>query len=362
LGQSIAARTGDAFWAIGLGFFAVLLSGWPFWLIGFVPSLAWPASRFTLPFMFGAGLTLAGVGLLIPWQTLRYVSLALLIGFAAGRQSLWANEYRQDWQTQKELFWQLTWRAPGIQPDTAILMNEGALRYYADNSLSPVLNWIYAPDEHDDHIEYVVLYPTTRLRSDALPKLEPGLPIVTDYLAGTFNGNTSQVLAVYYMPPGCLRVLDPDIDRVNRTIPEGSLMRFAARLSNLALILPEKTSRMPAVSGPEPGYGWCYYFQKAELARQLEDWGEVVSLGETAFQLDRPAEDPAELFVFIEGYAHMGEWARALELSRKALQSPEESVGPMLCRLWDRLEAETNPGRNRSAAVSEIRTLIACNQ
>jgi hypothetical protein len=359
--QNLAARTSDAFWAIGLGLFAVLLSGWPFWLIGFVPSLAWPASRFTLPFMFGAGLIVAGIGLLIPWQALRYLLLAAIIGFAAGRQHQWADEYRQDWQTQKELIWQLAWRAPGIAPDTAIIMNEGGLKFFADNSLSPVVNWVYAPDERDDHIEYVLLYPTTRLRSDALPSLEPDQPIFTDYLTGTFNGSTSQALAIYFAPPRCMRILDPDIDRVNRTIPEGTLMRFAARLSNHELILPEGPSRMPRPYLPEPEHGWCHHFQRAELARQIGDWEQVRSLADAAFQFERPSEDPAELFVFIEGYAHAREWDRAIELSKEAHQASPEIVGEMLCRLWERVRAEAAPGVGRNVALAEIRRLFTCN-
>lgn len=359
--RRVAARSDDAFWAIGLGLFAVLLSGWPFWLIGFTPSLAWPASRFTLPFMLGAGLIVAGVGLLIPLQTLRYILIAALIGFAAGRQFLWSNEYKQDWETQKDLFWQMTWRAPGIEPDTAIIMNEGALEYYADNSFSPVVNWIYAPDNRSEHIPYVLLYPTTRLRSDALPSLEPDLPIFTDYLAGTFNGNTSRVLAIYFAPPGCMRILDPDVDRVNRLIPEQSLMRFASRLSNHELILSEETSRMPKPYSPEPEHGFCYYFQKAELARQFEEWDEVVELGDVALELEGHALDPAERFVFIEGYAHVGDWERAIALSKESYDVSPEIVGEMLCRLWERVETETASGVERSEALVEVRNLLVCD-
>src|SRR5258707_14146560 len=46
----------DAAWIVGLGVLAVLLAGGPFLLIGFQPSLQCPASRFTLPFMFGVSL------------------------------------------------------------------------------------------------------------------------------------------------------------------------------------------------------------------------------------------------------------------------------------------------------------------
>jgi hypothetical protein len=98
------------------------------------------------------------------------------------------------------------------------------LSFYADNSLSPSLNWIYAPDKHSDQIDYVLFYPTNRLDS-ALPALQPDIPIQYDYIAGHFNGNTSQAVAFYYAPPACLRLLEPDIDKNNHFILAESFMR-----------------------------------------------------------------------------------------------------------------------------------------
>lgn len=197
--KSLRKNILDAAWMIGLGVLTVLLAGWPFWLIGFTPSLNWPASRFTLPFMFGVALIFAGVISLLPWRKLRIVLLVSLVSMAAGKQYLTSHAYVQDWETHKDLFWQMTWRAPSIEPDTLILMNEGAFDYYADNSLSAALNWIYAPENHSDPIEFVLFYPTTRFKN-ALPDIEPGIPIYYDYLAGEFNGNTSQTLSFYYAP------------------------------------------------------------------------------------------------------------------------------------------------------------------
>ena len=350
----------DAVYAIDLGILAVFMAGWPFWLIGFEPSLAWPANRFTLPFMFGACLILVGLIALIPWQSLRYLLVVLLVGLAVGKQFLWADDYRDDWNTQKSLFWQLTWRAPGIKPDTLLLLNEGALDYYADNSLSSALNWIYAPDNRSAHIEYVLFYPTTRLRN-ALPELKKDIPIYSDYLAGEFHGNTSQTLAIYFDPPGCLRILDPEIEGRNRLIRETSLMRFAAHISSPNLIIDEPRARMPEVYAPEPGHGWCYYFEKADLARQFGDWEEVVSIGDAAFRLAERPHHPVEIFVFIEGYAHTGEWQRALELSRESQQLSTAEVGPLLCLLWERIEMETVEGPGRSEALSEVKNMFACN-
>lgn len=353
----------DAAHAIGLGVLAAFLAGWPFWLIGFQPSLAWPANRFTLPFMFGTSLILAGLAALIPWQGLRNILIVLLVGLAAGRQFLWSSDYQHDWDTQKSLFWQLTWRAPGIEPDTLVLLNEGALDYYSDNSLSGALNWIYAPDNQSDHIEYVLFYPTTRLRN-ALPRLQSDIPIHFDYLGGKFNGNTSQTLAIYFDPPGCLRVLDPEIEGRNRLIRETSLMRFAAHISSPDLIITEPRAKMPDIYGPEPEHGWCYYFEKADLARQFGDWEKVASIGETAFDLDEHPNDPLEWFVFIEGYAHAGDWTRALELSQESYRASKDdtAVRRLLCLLWERIETETTGDlpAGRSEALSEVKSMFAC--
>ena len=222
------------------------------------------------------------------------------------------------------------------------------------------MNWIYAPDNHSDHIDYVLFYPKTRLRN-ALPKLEKGLPVYFDYLAGEFHGNTSQTLVVYYAPPGCLRILDAEIESRNRLIPETSLMRFAANISDLGLILNESRARMPAVYNPEPEHDFCYYFEKADLARQFKDWDLVVKYGETALSLDDHPYDPTEQFVFIEGYAHAGEWERALDLSQKAYEFSPDVAGRMLCQLWQRIGAETNDGLERSAALSNIESMITCD-
>lgn len=359
--RSYRKNLSDAGWMVGLGGLSIFLSGWPFWLIGFSPSLNWPASRFTLPFMFGVALIVAGLISLIPWERIKIVLLVTVISMAAGRQYLTSYNYSQDWETQKDMYWQMTWRAPSIQSDTLLLMNEDAFDYYADNSLSAALNWIYAPDNQSRHIDYVLFYPTNRFRN-SLPEIEPGLPIYFDYLAGEFNGTTSQTLSFYYDPPKCLRLLDPEIERVNYLIPENSLMRYAARLTVTDLIHEESQAEMPDVYGVEPEHGFCYFYQKADLARQFGRWDEVVKYSDMALSYDNHVYEPAEQLVFIDGYAHDGQWGRAVELSKGVYAYSSEGMGRVLCRLWNRIEAETVPGPERSDALDEVRNAFACNQ
>src|SRR5258706_3005036 len=341
-----------------LGLFILLFAGVTFWATKLTISHSHAASRFTLHFMLGVSLILAGLIEFIPRATLRSIVLAVLIGLAAGSQFLWSTDYLRDWQSQKNLFWQMTWRAPGMKPDTLVLMNE-ELSFYADNSISAPLNWIYASNYTNNKIDYVLLYPTNRLNS-SLPALKLNLPIHYDYLAGTFDGNSSNALAFYYDPPSCLRLLDPILDANNRFIREESLIREASALSNPNQILRESTAVMPIGYSPEPSHGWHCYFEKADLARQFKDWNEAAKLGNQAFKLSDAPNNPVERFVFIEGYAHVGNWDRAAELSKVSYKVSNDYVGPWLCQLWKRIETETTPSVERSAALDNIQKTLTC--
>jgi hypothetical protein len=347
----------SAYWAIAIGFLAMLMSGAPYWLAKLDISLSFPASRFTMSFMFGVSLFIAGLFELLPSKIRIALSVAI-IALSAGRQVMIGDSFLRDWESQKNLFWQMRWRAPALQPDTLVLMNE-ELSYYADNSISAAVNWMYDPDASADDINYALFYPGNRL-GGSLPSLELDTPVQYTYIAGFFNGNTSDAVAFYYDPPYCLRLLDPDLDSNNRFILEDSLMRDASALSNPERILREPTASMPSFYGAEPAHGWCYYFQKAELARQFGDWDEVKKLGDEAFNLDEHFNNPVELFVFIEGYVHAGDWDTAIKLSREARQVSKSYVDPLLCKLWKRIEAGTESSEERSEALNEVFELTRC--
>lgn len=346
------------FWLIGLGLTAMLTAGGPFWLTGLDVTLAYPASRFTLPFMLGVSLFIAGLLEFVPAR-IRLGIASVLILLAAGRQALWAEDFRRDWNTQKNMFWQMLWRAPGITPNTMVLLNDGAFQFYADNSLTGTLNWMYDPHSISGNMSYVVFYPTSRL-GGSLPGFEAGLPITYDFISEVFHGNTSQTVSFYYQPPGCLRLLDPEIDSEYHLIPDASLMREAAVLSSSAWITKDETGHMPEVYGPEPAHGWCYYFEQADLARQFGDWARVAQLGDQAFQLDDHPNDPIERFVFIEGYAHDGNWARAKELATQSYKVSPNYVGPPLCRLLNRMDREIPASHEKQTGLNEMRAKFSC--
>lgn len=86
--------------------------------------------------------------------------------------------------------------------------------------------------------------------------------------------------------------------------------------------------------GSEPAHDWCYYYQKASLARQIGDWNEVVRLGEEASTLELSPVDEIEWMPFLEGYAMQGktDHVRAVIMSIKDIGVREQA-----CALLSRL-------------------------
>ncbi len=354
-------RPGWAVPAMALGLLGLFLAGWPFWLTQLPIGLDYPNNRFTLPFMPGASLLVAGLLRLIPgreWK--RATVLALILALSAGFHFQSASSYRRDWNLQKNLFWQLAWRAPAIQPHTAILANDLPSRYSSDNSLTAPLNWTYAANFHGKDMPYVLYY--TAIRMDHLSGLRPGHPIVQNYHAAVFHGSTTDVLALYYQPPGCVHILDPEVDPNNSTIP--ALLRQAAAISDPArLVLPvldgESAHPVEEIFGREPAHGWCYYYERAELARQQEDWGEVVNIAGKAYGSGDYPNDPVERFPFIEGYAHTGNWGDAVAQSGEAA-AVTPLIQPALCRLWDRIGRQVAETPQASAAIKQALQGLDC--
>jgi hypothetical protein len=209
-------------------------------------------------------------------------------------------------------------------------------------------------------MDHILLFAS--IRTGVLyPALASNLPIHANYLVRIFDGNTSQVVVIYFSPPGCLRVLDPEIDSQNKLLPP--VMRAAAALNNYSTIRTDSPAEVPmALFGPESGHGWCYYFEQADLARQMGDWPRVVKLGDVAFKLNDYPNDPIERFAFIEGYAHEENYAQARELSLESYKVSPNYVGPLLCLLWQRLDRETPDSSNKKMVLNDLLTKFSCTK
>ncbi len=346
----------SAFW---VGLAALVLPGIPYWITNLPIELNFPYDRFTLAFMFGSSILLVA---LIQWllrtrtQKLILLSLLLAMGMASHVEN--TLTYRREWQTQKDFFWQLTWRAPQLKEGTTVLTFGLPLNYYSDNSLTAPLNWIYAPDNHSTQLPYLLAFTDVRVGA-AIPELKKSLPIIQKYRNAEFIGNTSDMLVIFYSPPACLRILDSQKKIFNPTLPNDLSKAFP--LSDVSQIALDTQAAIPPenIFGLQPPSEWCYYFQKADLAHQKSDWDTIAMLGDTAREKNLSAAEPTEYMVFIEGYAHTGDWERVKRLMEQAMKL-NRNVNYQLCRLIARLEKDLSPTQINQNALESIQSDYQC--
>ncbi len=340
-----------------IGVALLVLGSIPFWITGLPILLGFPSNRFIIPSIPGAAFILTALlGFLtrLPgkWRHLPEILLVVLVAASISWQFQVANGFRRDWDQQTRFLQQLTERAPALQRGTLLLTGDLTSHYVSDNSITAPVNWIYAPEYRGGSLPYMLYFPSVRL-GKSLAALQKGVAVEEDYLVARYFGNTSAAIALYYNPPGCLRVLDPEIDSLDLTIPV--TMREAARLTDLNRIINAPQAILPdGIIKKDAGTGWCDYYEKAALAAQNGDWAKVTSLAENAFALGDTPSDPAERFPFIEGVAHTGDWSKALELTRDSA-AVTNLIHPSLCALWKRIDREVPASVGKAQSLAALK-------
>ena len=344
---------------IAFGVIALLLGGVPFWLTGLSPTTSFPGSRFALPFLLGSGMVLVGFLMLALRNKLRRRSMfILLIALAAGAQVRQEVRFLYEWQNLQRFLWQATWRMPALEPGTVLFSQNLPFKYYTDLSLTAPINMIYAVEPQSGEVQYAFYFPSVRMQQDGDVNMDPGQQISHNYAVGMFTGKTDDSLTLYYSSNSCLRVIDPYIESENLALPLS--IRQASQVAHLEVIESRSNHILPGnILGSEPSASWCYYFEKADLARQYMDWEAVVDISETAFTINDFPYDPMEYFPFIEGYAHMGQWHQAWILSDRVMDY-SRAMDPVLCRLWTRIDYETFDSPQKQETLFYLDEQLAC--
>lgn len=348
-----------------VGVYALLIGGWPVWVTDLRLELAFPWDRFTLALIPGSVLLIISiVGLLtVPRPWVAIAAISLLVGISAGMHLHNGLTYRRDWMEQRAFFWQLAWRAPALNPGTMLLVSAAPFAYATDNSLSAPLNWVYSIRQHlnDFDMDYLLYSLDARLGSQ-LPALIPDQPVVQDYRATRFSGSTSQALVLFYDPPRCLKVVDPVRDELLPNKPDNIAEAMPLSQPDLILSKPDAASPMVAsLFGPEPERNWCYYFERAELAVQSEDWPTAAALADEALAANpEPSRAQAyEMTPFIRAYALTGRWEQALTLTGRAARLSDK-MPPALCALWEDIADRAVSDPEMAGAHAQARRDLNC--
>jgi len=112
--------------------------------------------------------------------------------------------------------------------------------------------------------------------------------------------------------------------------------------------------------GAEPVHTWCYYFEKAELARQHKDWEKITHVYESAASAGYTALLPSENLVFIEAFARLGDAQKAVQLTDRTI-SQDHKLCKSLVSVWQRaIEASPEIGAEARKTIESLKDLPEC--
>ena len=350
--------------AVLLGVLGLLGGGLPVWALGSqVLDGKW-ADRYAMAPMVGVAiLTVAG----LEWLSgtgkpaRKSLLLALLLGFSIAAQIRVTYNFRRDWQIQRDFYWQLSWRMPALKPGTPVLGAQMPLNYSAVYAIGQALNLIYAPGSQSTDLSFWFIDAPRYHGSSRLPDYKEGLPVRYVMRNLLFQSSTSQAVVVDFdSSKGCFYALAPqDALRPGTSDAQAKLYK----ISHLDQIEtdPAKAVAMPtAIFGDEPLHDWCYYYEKADLARQMGVWPQIVALDQAARQAGYSTKLGVELAPFIEGYAHLGQWQAAYQYTLEANQKTG-GMQPFLCQTWELITEGTSPSPERDQVLSTVEQQFNCS-
>jgi hypothetical protein len=114
----------------------------------------------------------------------------------------------------------------------------------------------------------------------------------------------------------CVQLIDGT--RPEFSTQENVTFRLVGAYSNAGSVRPGPGSAQPPhfPFGTEPAHGWCYYYERASLARQQGDWEEVLRLAQRVSAENLRADDMSEWLPFLQAYALNGDNEQLARLSR----------------------------------------------
>ncbi len=331
------------------GLTAMVLGFLPVWVIDrHIATTAAYADRFGLAAMFGASILTVGLTGILFKHKHQLLLISILVGLAAGYQFRIENSYRWSWERQTRLYWQLHWRIPDLQPGTA-LFGDGVYAQFMGSWVDVATYNLFFTRPTGGEAEdfwYFDLY-----KANALPANGTSLTAKKmEHMQFEGNSNDSVVIQFKAEPGQCLWVVDQKDE--GSPYLDGQI-RAALPISNPGRIVSKESDRLfpSAIFGAEPPHTWCYFFEKAQLAEQSQDWASVLALWSDSERGGYHPEVPVEYVPFIRAAMANENIDLALDLTHRSY-SIDQGMGGYLCSIW------SNFLKDKPAAYSQIRGQI----
>lgn len=279
-------------------------------------------SQYTLPASMAGVIFLAGLVYSVFPKRTRDILLASILGLAVLSHHGVAAQAVTEEKTISDFWWQVVWRAPGIKPGTTLVAIYPGIVYGDGNDVvwGPA-NFIYAPQPQGRSPVHVLIA-GSRLESDSILDIINGThdfeqtDLIIKNTTITYNYKNLLILS-QPSESACVHAIDPRWRELS--LLDQPFLHAALQNSKIENIDPDGHAPAPLTYafGKELPHEWCYYYQKADLARQQGDWPQMAQLGDEAQKLGLHPNDQMEWMPFLQAYALLDDLKQVRAIAKR---------------------------------------------
>jgi len=264
-------------------------------------------SRYTLIASVGAALLLVTVIENISSRTVRTAVLGFFIAVAVMTHYGNAVKAVNETLATRNFWWQVAWRAPQIQPGVTLIASYPGSSLSEDYFIWGPANLIYYPEKQEANPVEIQI-PAAVLTDDVVLEISTNGGVETPLRRGNYLerdfGNV--LVMIQSRSSGCVRIINGDVPELSPSDQHRLLL--IAPYSRLENVVTEGEFQTPpeVVFGQEPEHDWCFYYQKADLARQRGEWEQIPDLLKEALDHGYYPEDGLEWMPFLQANAVLG--------------------------------------------------------
>ena len=287
---------------LSVGGLTILFCLFPIVLAGRDIAFSSGYDRYTVPALIGS-VFLAGGIISYTKKTIFRICFSALIFISVATQVNMQLKAANYWQAHKDFWWQLAWRAPDLKDNTILIpVTTGDSAFWDIWEIFVPANLIYRGQNRNLELFSEILNNANYreiLNAQSKEVLHRSIYFNVDF-------KNSLIMTMPYSNR-CLHIWDSSQLEFSPGTP--ALQYLVAKASNLAQIDTVKEPAIPQqeIFGTEPDHNWCYYFEKASLARQKGDWSEVSRLAEEVSKRGLSPVDRTEWIPFLEGLLNTGD-------------------------------------------------------
>jgi hypothetical protein len=289
-------------------------------------------SRYTLIASVGAAMLIA---LLIEGLA-RCETQITVIGILVSVAVLthYGNTIRSVYETKATRnFWQqVAWRAPNIEDGVTLVVSYPNSPLAEDYFIWGPANFIYRPEKQSAN-PVIIKLPAAVLTGDVVNQIVADNGVETPLRRGNYLerdfGNV--LVMIQTSENGCVRIIDGNAPELSPA--DADRLKLIAPRSRLdAVITDGESPTLPAnIFGKEPEHGWCYFYQKADLARQRGEWEKVPALLNQALDGGYYPNDSLEWMPFLQAAAIQDDVKQVREMTK--ILTADKILGIQVCNL-----------------------------